>query len=60
MLMYLKKRNSILSAFFSGFSDGVTYAKVAFELNISLGEFSVILDEYRKQEAPLAAKWING
>jgi hypothetical protein len=41
----------------SRFSDGVTYAKVAYELNISLGEFSVILDEYRKRVAPLAAKW---
>ncbi|MFD0682395.1 MULTISPECIES: hypothetical protein [unclassified Paenibacillus] len=38
-------------------SDGVTYAKIAYELNISLGEFSVIMDEYRKRVAPLAMKW---
>jgi hypothetical protein len=41
----------------SRISDGITYAKIAYELNISLGEFSVILDEYRKRVAPLAAKW---
>ncbi|WP_216624734.1 hypothetical protein [Paenibacillus foliorum] len=38
-------------------SDGVTYAKIAYELNISLGEFSVLMDDYRKRVAPLAMKW---
>ncbi|WP_179232883.1 hypothetical protein [Paenibacillus rigui] len=41
----------------SRITDGVTYAKIAYELNISLGEFSVIMDEYRRRVAPLAIKW---
>ncbi|MBP1961189.1 hypothetical protein [Paenibacillus aceris] len=39
------------------FYDGTGYAKIAADLNITLGELSVMLDEYRKRVAPLAKKW---
>ncbi|SDO16142.1 hypothetical protein SAMN04487897_10955 [Paenibacillus sp. yr247] len=39
------------------FYDGTRYAKIAADLNITLGELSVMLDEYRKRVAPLAKKW---
>ncbi|MGQ7886833.1 2-methylcitrate dehydratase [Paenibacillus sp. WC2504] len=44
---------SILKRFY----DGTGYAKIAADLNITLGELSVMLDEYRKRVAPLATKW---
>ncbi|MCY9658142.1 2-methylcitrate dehydratase [Paenibacillus chondroitinus] len=44
---------SILKRFY----DGTGYVKIAADLNITLGELSVMLDEYRKRVAPLATKW---
>lgn len=44
---------SILKRFY----DGTGYAKIAADLNITLGELSVMLDEYRMRIAPLAKKW---
>ncbi|MDR6880405.1 2-methylcitrate dehydratase [Bacillus sp. 3255] len=44
---------SILNRFY----DGTGYAKIAADLNITLGELSVMLDEYRMRVAPLAKKW---
>ncbi|MGG1554977.1 2-methylcitrate dehydratase [Paenibacillus ferrarius] len=39
------------------FYDGTGYPRIAADLNITLGELSVMLDEYRKRVAPLAKKW---
>lgn len=44
-------------AILTRFYDGTGYSKIAADLNVTLGELSVMLDEFRKRVAPLAKKW---
>ncbi|AKG36120.1 hypothetical protein [Paenibacillus durus] len=37
--------------------DGETYLKIAADVDMGVGVFVVMVDEYRKRIAPLAAKW---
>ncbi|MGG1672882.1 hypothetical protein ACIFOE_20040 [Paenibacillus sp. NRS-1783] len=38
-------------------SDGDTYLKIAADVGMGVGVFVVMVDEYRKRVAPMAAKW---